>query len=199
MTIVVDCGANVDARPEHLVQYAVMARHYARVTLGVAEPTVGVLSIGEEEHKGNRLVKEVLELLRRSPVPSFVGKHFVGNVEGRDVFGDAADVVVCDGFVGNVLLKAAEGLGEMLMEMAKVAIGSSPEGQGLLRQMARKLDYAEYGGAPLLGIQGAFIIGHGRRDARAVANAVRVARDYVAGGVDARIVEDLAAAAAGQA
>ncbi len=193
VTIVVDCGANVDARPEHLVQYAVMARHYARVTLSIAEPTVGVLSIGEEEHKGNKLVKEVRDLLRRSPVP-----NFVGNVEGRDVFGGAADVVVCDGFVGNALLKAAEGLGARMLAMTKAAVGQTPEGQGLLRQMARKLDYAEYGGAPLLGIQGAYIIGHGRSDARAVANAVRVARDYVAGGVDQRIVEDLAAAAARQ-
>jgi glycerol-3-phosphate acyltransferase PlsX len=190
VTVVVDCGANVDARPEHLVQYTVMARHYARVALGVAEPKVGVLSIGEEEHKGNRLVHETWELLKRSPPP-----NFVGNVESREVFGGAADVVVCDGFVGNVLLKAAEGLGEMLFGMAKGAVGALPEGQALLRQIARKFDYAEYGGAPLLGIQGAYIIGHGRSDAHAVANAVRVARDYVAGGVDQRIVEELAATA----
>jgi glycerol-3-phosphate acyltransferase PlsX len=193
-TVVVDAGGNVDVRPEHLHQWAVMARHYARATLGVASPKVGILSVGEEEHKGNRLVKETWDLFRARPV-----EGFVGNVEGRDVFGDAADVIVCDGFVGNVLLKAAEGLGEMLMAIVRAGVGGLPEGVEVLRTLARKLDYAEYGGAPLLGIRGAYVIGHGRSEARAVENAVRVARDHVVGEVEQRIVEDLAASAAQEA
>jgi glycerol-3-phosphate acyltransferase PlsX len=191
VTVVVDAGSNIDARAEHLHQYAVMARHYARAAFGVAEPRVGILSVGEEEHKGNRLVKETWDLFRQHPVPGFVG-----NVEGRDVFRDVVDVVVCDGFVGNVLLKAAEGLGEMMIGMAHAGAGGRPEGLALVKDMKRKFDYAEYGGVPLLGIHGAYLIGHGRSDARAVANAIRAARDHVASGVDQRIVADLASAPA---
>jgi glycerol-3-phosphate acyltransferase PlsX len=191
VTVVIDAGTNVDARPEHLHQYAVMARHYARVAFGVREPRVGILSVGEEEHKGNRLVKEAWDLFRRYPVPGFVG-----NVEGRDLFGDVVDVVVCDGFVGNVVLKASEGLGEMMLGMAVAGAGGRPEGLALVKEMKRKFDYAEYGGVPLLGIRGAYVIGHGRSDARAVSNAIRVARDYVAADLDGRIAQDLAAATA---
>jgi glycerol-3-phosphate acyltransferase PlsX len=193
-TVVVDAGGSVDVRPEHLHQWAVMARHYARVTLGVAVPRVGILSVGEEEHKGNRLVKETWDLFRAHPV-----EGFVGNVEGRDVFGDAADVIVCDGFVGNVLLKAAEGLGEMLIGIVRAGVGSLPEGREVLKTLHRKLDYAEYGGAPLLGIRGAYVIGHGRSEARAVVNAIGVARDHVLHEVEQRIVHDLAASAAQEA
>jgi glycerol-3-phosphate acyltransferase PlsX len=189
-TVVVDAGGSVDVRPEHLYQWAVMARHYARATLGVAVPKVGILSVGEEEHKGNKLVKETWDLFRAHPI-----EGFVGNVEGRDVFGDAADVIVCDGFVGNVLLKAAEGLGEMLIGMVKASVGRLPEGVALLKALHQKLDYAEYGGAPLLGIRGAYVIGHGRSEARAVVNAIRVAREHVVGEVEQRIVHDLAASA----
>ena len=192
VTVVVDCGGIVDARAEHLWSYAVMARHYVRAAFRVAEPKVGVLSVGEEEHKGNKLVKETWELLKKHPVPGFVG-----NVEGRDVFGDAADVVVCDGFVGNVMLKAAEGLGEMMISLLKAAAATAPAVVPVLKQVVGKLDYAEYGGAPLLGVRGAYVIGHGRSDGRAVWNAVRVAREYVAAGLDAKIAADLAEGAVG--
>jgi len=192
VSVVVDCGGIVDARPEHLYTYAVMARHYARVAFGVAEPRVGVLSVGEEEHKGNRLVKETWDLFKKHPIAGFVG-----NVEGRDVFGDAADVVVCDGFVGNVMLKAVEGVAEMMLGAVKEALPANPGIASTLKDLVRKLDYAEYGGAPLLGVRGAYIIGHGRSDARAVANAIRVARDYVAGGVDRKIAADLVGAPVG--
>jgi len=189
VTIVVDCGGNVDVRPDHLYVYAVMARHYARVAIGVEKPTIGILSVGEEEHKGNKLVKEAWEIFRKHPL-----EGFVGNVEGRDVFGDRADVVVCDGFVGNVLLKAAEGVGELMIGIVKDALPTVPGAKGILKELVAKLDYAEYGGAPLLGVRGAYIIGHGRSDGRAVKNAIRVAREYVTGGVEARILADLAAA-----
>ena len=191
VTVVVDCGGIVDASPQNLWQWAVMARHHARVAFGVAAPKVGILSVGEEEHKGNALVHATWELFKKSPI-----EGFVGNVEGRDVFGGSVDVVVCDGFVGNVMLKAAEGLGEMMLGQVKAAIGARPEGQALLRDMVRRLDYAEYGGAPLLGVQGAYVIGHGRSDGRAVANALRVAREHVASGVEAKVVEELSAAVA---
>lgn len=192
VTVVVDCGGLVDARPEHLYTYAVMARHYATAAFGVREPKVGILSVGEEEHKGNRLVKETWDLFKKHPMPGFVG-----NVEGRDAFSDAADVIVCDGFVGNVMLKAAEGLGEMMLGMLKAAAPAAPAVVPVLQAMVRKLDYAEYGGAPLLGVRGAYIVGHGRSDGRAVRNAVRAARDYLAAGVDARVASDLVSAPVG--
>jgi phosphate acyltransferase len=187
-TIVIDCGANVDARPEHLHQHAIMAVRYARAALGVENPRVGILSVGEEEHKGNKLVKETWELFRRHPLA-----NFVGNVEGRDVFANTVDVVVCDGFVGNVMLKGCEGIAELAMRLAQGALASRPEGGAGLRGLRTKLDYAEYGGAPLLGVRGAYLIGHGRSEARAVANALRAARAYVAADLDAKISEDLAA------
>ena len=187
VTIAVDCGGIVDARPEHLYTYAVMARHYYRATFGVAEPRVGMLSIGEEEHKGNKLVKETWELLKKHPIPGFVG-----NVEARDLFRDTVDVIVCDGFTGNSLLKGAEGLGEMMLGMVKEQLVAIPAIAPLLREMVKRLDFAEYGGAPLLGVRGAYVIGHGRSTGRAVTNAIRVAHDYLRGGVDERIASDLA-------
>jgi glycerol-3-phosphate acyltransferase PlsX len=194
-TMVVDCGASVDARPEHLHQHALMAARYARAALGVKEPRIGILSVGEEEHKGNRLVKETWDLFRLHPVP-----NFVGNVEGRDVFSGKVDVVVCDGFVGNVLLKGCEGIAELAMRMVHAAAGARAEGGGLVRGLRGRLDYAEYGGAPLLGVRGAYVIGHGRSEARAVANALRAARAYVEADLDRKIAEDLATApAAGSA
>ncbi len=188
VTVVVDGGGSVDVRAEHLYQWALMARHYVRVTMGVAAPRVGLLSVGEEEHKGNRLVKETWDLVKAHPM-----EGFVGNVEGRDVFGDAADVVICDGFVGNVLLKAAEGIGELVISIAQSWSATHPEGMEVVRTLRRLFDYSEYGGAPLLGLHGATIIGHGRSEARAVENAIRVARAYVVEGVEAKIVEELAA------
>jgi phosphate acyltransferase len=188
-TVAIDGGGNVDVRPDHLYVYAVMARHYARVAFGLEKPTVGILSVGEEEHKGNKLVKETWEIFKRHPV-----EGFVGNVEGRHVFGEGADVVVCDGFVGNILLKAIEGLGEMMIGIVRDALPAVPGAKVILDELVQKFDFAEYGGAPLLGVRGAYIIGHGRSDGRAVKNAIRVAREYVAGGVEKRILDDLAAA-----
>ena len=194
VTLVVDCGGIVDARPEHLHSLAIVARHLARAAYGVATPRVAILSVGEEEHKGNRLVHETWEHFRRHPV-----EGFVGNVEGREVFGDRADVVVCDGFVGNVMLKAVEGAFELLAGFVKAALSARPEGATLAREVLgavrSKIDYAEYGGALLLGLHGAYVIGHGRSEARAVANAIRVAREYAVSGVESRILEELAASA----
>jgi glycerol-3-phosphate acyltransferase PlsX len=187
VTVVVDCGGIVDARAEHLHAYAFMARHYARCAFGTQEPRVGILSVGEEEHKGNKLVKETWDLFRAHPVPGFVG-----NVEGRDVFTEGVDVVVCDGFVGNVLLKAAEGLGEMMIGLLRAALPTAPQVEPVLQQMVRRLDYAEYGGAPLLGVRGAYVIGHGRSDARAVRNALRVAHDLAAGDIPRKVEAELA-------
>ena len=198
VTVVVDCGANIDVRPEHLYHYALMARHYVRAAFGVASPRVGVLSVGEEEHKGNRLVKDTWELFKKHPI-----EGFVGNVEGRDAFDDRVDVIVCDGFVGNVMLKAAEGLGEMMLGLVRSQAAERPEAAGAIRdllgKLVRKLDYAEYGGAPLLGLHGAYIIGHGRSDARAVTNALRVAREWVVAGVEAKIIDELATSQVGGA
>jgi glycerol-3-phosphate acyltransferase PlsX len=189
VTVVIDGGANPDAKPEHLHQYAVMAALYVRAAFGVEEPRIGILSIGEEEHKGNRLVHDTWEVFRRHPLPGFVG-----NVEPREFFEDRADVVVADGFSGNVALKAAEGMAEYLLRSLRGSLDlGRPENQALLKSLMARVDYAEYGGAPLLGVRGAYLIGHGRSDARAVTNAVRAARAYVAHGVDAKIVEQLAA------
>jgi len=190
-TIVCDCGANPDARPEHLHQYAVMAAHYARATLGVAQPRVGILSIGEEEHKGNRLVKETWERFRASPLPASLAT-FVGNVEPREFFHDRADVVVAEGFSGNVALKAAEGMAEFMLGVLKATLPVTPESGKVLKTLFGRVDYAEYGGAPLLGVKGAYLIGHGRSDGRAVFNALRAARAYVAHDVGAKIVAALA-------
>lgn len=185
-TIVCDCGANPDARPEHLHQYAVMAAQYARATLGVASPRIGILSIGEEEHKGNRLVKETWERFRADPLAGFVG-----NVEPREFFQDRADVVVTEGFAGNVALKAAEGIAEYMLGVLKSTLPATPDSARLLKALMARVDYAEYGGAPLLGVKGAYLIGHGRSDARAVMNALRTARAYIVGDVSSRIVAEL--------
>ncbi len=190
-TIVCDCGANPDARPEHLHQYAVMAAHYARAALGVAHPRIGILSIGEEEHKGNRLVKETWERFRAEPFPAALGT-LVGNVEPREFFHDRADVVVSEGFAGNVALKAAEGMAEYILGVLKATLPVAPESGKVLKTLLGRVDYAEHGGAPLLGVKGAYIIGHGRSDARAVMNALKAARAYVAHDVGAKIVAALA-------
>ncbi len=185
-TIVVDCGANSEAKAEDLLQYTVMAGLYAR-SMGVKEPRVGVLSIGEEEQKGNRLVKEVWALFRQHEVP-----NFVGNVEPREFFHDKADVVVADGFSGNVALKAAEGMAEYLLGAIAEAAERGDCRKDLVGQVAARTDYQEYGGAPLLGVKGAYIIGHGRSNARAVLSALKAARAYERHHVSERTVEELA-------
>lgn len=166
--VLVDVGANVDCRPAHLLQFAVMGNMLARVALGIAAPRVGLLSIGEEPTKGNELTREAHRLLKAAPLA------FIGNVEGRDVFSGRADVIVCDGFTGNVALKISEGLVDLM--------------EGFLTGEKRRLDYSEYGGVPLLGVAGVTIVGHGRSSVNAVRNAVGLAHRFAA----ERFIESLA-------
>ncbi len=176
-TILLDAGANVDCRAEHLLQFAVMGSDYARHLFDVDRPRVALLSIGEEESKGNDLLYETTALLRRTKL------HFIGNCEGNSLFCDVADVVVCDGFVGNVALKVAEGLAEAIYGMIKdqVTTGSLLNLLGGLamrpafRNLKRKMDYAETGGVPLLGLKGVIVVAHGRSNAKAIKSALRVA------------------------
>jgi glycerol-3-phosphate acyltransferase PlsX len=187
-TVLLDVGANVDPKPWHLAQYAVMGHVYARDILGIARPRVGLLSVGEEEGKGNELVREVFRRLGGSPI------NFVGNVEGRDVYNGNADVVVTDGFTGNVCLKVSESLADMLIHLLREEIGRSPATKlgallvrSAFRRFWKRIDYTETGGAPLLGINGACIISHGASPARAVKNAIRVAAEWVRADVNAHI------------
>jgi len=177
--LICDVGANTTPKPHHLHEYALISEIYSRLILKVAAPRVGLISIGEEAGKGNPLVKEASALIREDK-----GLHFVGNMEGRDIFGGACDVAVCDGFVGNVILKLTEGLAEGLFKTIVHEI--KEESQELLPRFApivdriwKRHDFAEYGGAPLLGLRGVAIICHGRSDRRAIANAVRVAVEQV--------------------
>jgi len=192
-TLVLDVGANVDCKPHHLEQFAVMGHFYSQAVLGVQRPRIGLLSIGEEEGKGDRVTVEAYRLL------SDVGFNFIGNVEGRDVYSGAVDVVVCDGFVGNVVLKVSEGLGEMIYSLLRREGRRSPTSaiglllaKGALTALKRKADYAEYGGAPLLGVQGACLVGHGRSTPKAVRNAIRFAHAYATQGVVAHIESKVA-------
>jgi len=176
-----DVGANTDAKPEHLLQYAVMGGIYAEKLMGVASPRVAQLSNGEEAGKGNQLVQAAEPLLRAQP-----GINFIGNVEGKDIFRGKADVVVTDGFSGNVLIKTAEGAAEFVFQSMRDAVRGDPLATlgGLLirpklRAVRRRADWREFGGALLLGVNGVVVIAHGRSDARAIFNAVRVARDAV--------------------
>jgi glycerol-3-phosphate acyltransferase PlsX len=187
-TLVLDVGANVEAKPQQLVQFAVMGAFYASAVLGVDDPRVGLMSVGEEETKGGPRVRRQYKVLKNA------GINFIGNVEGRDVFTGDVDVVVCDGFTGNVILKVAEGLGEMVVGMLKEEARQSPlYGAGLVlakgafRNVKRKVDYSEHGGAPLLGVNGACLIGHGRSTSKAIRNAIRFADSYASSGVIRRI------------
>ena len=176
--IVLDVGANPDCKPEHLLQFAIMGQVYAERVRGVRNPRIGLLSNGEEPGKGNLLVRETYPLLQAS------GLNFIGNVEGKEVFAGAADVVVTDGFSGNILLKSAEAVGALILDLVREKIrAASPAVQvgGLLvrpalRSLRKMLDPSEEGAAPLLGVDGLVFIGHGRSDALAIQNAVRVAK-----------------------
>jgi len=174
--VVMDVGANVDCRPKHLLQFGVMASAFSRIMYGIENPRVGLLSIGEEGGKGNALVKSAHSLFQSS------GLNYIGNVEGRDTFVGDVDVIVCDGFVGNVCLKLSEGLAEAVLAMLREEIGKSFKarmGYFLARQAFRnfkkRVDYAEYGGAPLLGFNGTGVICHGRSNMVAIKNALLVA------------------------
>ncbi len=192
-SILIDAGANVDCKPKHLAAFAVMGDVYAKDVLGIAKPRVGLLNIGEEDSKGNELTKEAFLLLKSAPV------HFIGNVEGKELYAGHADVVVCDGFVGNIALKVSEGLAEAIMQFLKKEIMATALGRlgGLLlkpafRRFKNKIDYAEYGGAPLLGVNGISIISHGRSSPKAIKNAIRVAKESFEKGVNRHIQEEMA-------
>ena len=194
-TVLVDVGANVDCKAENIEQFAVMGEVYYRVIFGVPRPRVGLLSIGSEDHKGNELTREALGLLRKLPL------NFVGNVEGRDLYNGRVDVIVCDGFIGNVALKISEGMVEAISALLREALAStlsSKVGYMLsrkaLRGFKKRVDYSEYGGAPLLGVKGVSMIAHGGSNANAIKNAIRVAAEFVEGRVNEKIEKELAAA-----
>jgi glycerol-3-phosphate acyltransferase PlsX len=185
-----DVGANVDSKPHHLKQFALMGSLYSREILGVGSPRVGLLSIGEEDLKGNDFTKEVFKELQNGTF------QFIGNVEGRDIFNGNCDVIVCDGFTGNVSLKAIESVAEMIAIFLKQELSSSLLAKmGLilaspaLRRFRKVIDYAEYGGFPLLGVRGSVVISHGHSSAKAIKNAIRVCADCVDSRVNDRIEE----------
>jgi len=189
--VLMDVGANIQCKPLHLVQYAVMANEYAMRVLDVAKPRVAILSVGDEESKGNPLVKKVGSVLR-----AYDGVQFVGNVEGQQIFAGDADVVICEGFVGNVILKAAEGLSDvfyryMLAELNSHMGAEDNRVNEILSDFRRETDYAHYGGAPLMGHAGSVFICHGRSSARAMENAVLCAANFVEHGVPDGIAEAL--------
>lgn len=180
ITVLLDSGANANSKPKHLVEGAIMGSHYAKYILGVDKPAVGLLNIGEEASKGNELAQATYPLLEKMKTISFYG-----NVEGRDIPKGTVDVVVCDGFVGNVILKFGEGMAMFIIRLVKDTIKSSGFIAKLgalavypaLRTLKKRLDFTEYGGAPLLGVDGSFIICHGSSKAKAIKNAIRVAGD----------------------
>lgn len=201
--VVLDMGANVDCTPEMLAQFAVMGNIYAKAALHIEEPRVGILSIGEEEQKGNALTRAASPLIKASPV------KFIGNVEGRDIFkGETVDVIVCDGFVGNVVLKLSEGLADMIVKLLGQELRSGflnragaalAKAGGAFKTLKKRIDYSEYGGAPLLGVKGVCIICHGSSNVNAIKNAIRFAAEYSAAGANTRIEHDLAQGAASSA
>jgi glycerol-3-phosphate acyltransferase PlsX len=194
--VLLDAGASVECRPHHLLQFAVMGSVYARTALGVERPRVGLLSIGEEETKGNELTREAHRLLKASPLA------FIGNIEGREIYSGGADVIVCDGFTGNVVLKTSEGL----VEAVEALLGEELQGtfssqvgyllsRRAFRRFRRRVDYSEYGGAPLLGVAGLAIVGHGRSSAKAVRNAIAMTYRFASVDFIRRVEHDIAAAA----
>jgi phosphate acyltransferase len=187
-TLLLDVGANVETKPSHLREFAVMGHFYAQMLFGSTDPRIGLLSIGEEEGKGNELTKETYRVLKET------GLNFIGNAEGRDVYNGNADVVVCDGFVGNVVLKASEALGEMVNKTLREELTRTLRrkigalmARGAFDSLKKRMDYSEYGGAPLLGVKGGCIVCHGRSNAKAIKNAVRVAYDFARNRIDEKI------------
>ena len=198
--ILLDVGASVECRPQHLLQFAIMGSVYARVVFGLDSPRVGLLSIGEEASKGNELTREAHRLLKMSPLA------FIGNVEARDVYSGNADVIVCDGFTGNVALKISEGLVDVVETLLRDELSStitmrvgSLLTRRALRRFKRRVDYSEYGGAPLLGLAGVTIVGHGRSSAKAVRNAVALAYRFASQRFIERVEQNIAEAAAPRA
>jgi len=190
--ILVDVGANVDCKPHNLEQFAIMGEVYFRSIFGTRRPRVGLLSNGEEETKGNELTREAYKLLKQVPI------NFVGNVEGRDLYNGQVDVIVCDGFVGNVALKISEGVVELVREALKDSLRATITRQvGFLLsrkafvEFKKRVDYTEYGGAPLLGLKGVCIVSHGSSNANAIKNAVRVASEFAQHQINAKIEQEL--------
>ena len=191
-SVVLDVGANVDSKPEHLAEFAVMGGCYAEDVLKIAEPSIGILANGEEESKGNEVTKAAHKLLKGY-------RGFKGNVEGSDIFNGSCDVITCDGFVGNLVLKASEGVASTISQLIKEYIRKSPvsiTGALLMRKvfklLKKEIDYAEIGGAPLIGIKGCAIVSHGKSNSRAIENAIYQAIRYVDTGVNDHIVSRLA-------
>ncbi len=179
MNLLIDVGANVDSKPRNILEFAIMGTIYLKAIFGLENPSVGLLSIGEEESKGNKLTIESYDILKKSNL------NFIGNIEGNDVLTGKANVVVCDGFVGNILLKFGEGVIKNLYNLLKKEVKRNPLNFigiifliPLIKRLKKILDYAEYGGAPLLGVKKTCIISHGRSKARAIKNAIRVAREF---------------------
>jgi phosphate acyltransferase len=190
--VLLDVGANVDAKPESLREFAVMGHFYSQMIFGIKEPRVGLLSVGEEEGKGNQVTKETFRILKET------GLNFMGNAEGRDVYNGNMDVIVCDGFTGNVVLKASESLAEMMSKMIREEITrgvirkiGALLTKGAFADIKKRTDYSEYGGAPLLGVKGGCIISHGRSNSKAIKNAIRVGREFALNRIDAKIREKI--------
>lgn len=195
--LMIDVGANVDCTPKMLAQFAIMAEIYSRLIFRTVRPRVGVLSIGEEAHKGNELTKTAAQLLRNLPL------NFIGNVEGRDLYTGHADVIVCDGFIGNVALKVSEGLVDVIKHLLKESLSATITSQigyvlsrSAFQDFRKRVDYSEYGGVPLLGVKGVCIICHGRSNENAIKNAIRVASEFASGKVNNKIAQEMAGAVA---
>ncbi|MDD5505977.1 MAG: phosphate acyltransferase PlsX [Candidatus Omnitrophica bacterium] len=191
-SLIIDVGANIDPKPTQLLQYGIMADAYCKNILNKPNPSVGLLNIGEEEKKGTEFIREAYELLEKSKL------NFIGNIEGKDLFSGKCDVIICDGFVGNVALKVSESAAEAMQKFLKRHLLNSIWGKiGLifmmpsLKHFKKEIDYAEYGGALLLGVNGVVIIGHGRSNKRAIKNAIRVAKEEIERQVNAKILEAL--------
>ena len=191
--VLLDVGASVECRPQHLLQFAVMGGVYARVGLDIESPRIGLLSIGEEETKGNDLTREAHRLLKAGAL------EFIGNIEARDVYAGGADVIVCDGFTGNIALKVSEGLVEMIGEVLRDGLGggdaAAAQGRagGAFEVFHKRVDYSEYGGAPLVGVAGLTLVGHGRSSAKAVQRGIEMAHRFAESGLIDRIQQGIIA------
>jgi phosphate acyltransferase len=190
--VLLDVGANVACKPHHLLQFAIMGHLFSKKIVGVSSPRVGLMSVGEEESKGNDLTKEVHQALKQLHL------NFIGNVEGRDIYNGRADVIVCDGFTGNVALKTSEGLIEAVLKLLKDELSRNLKAklgallsQQSFKRLKKRLDYSEYGGAPLLGLKGLSIICHGRSSSNAIKNAIRVAKEFAESQVNDKLEAEL--------
>jgi glycerol-3-phosphate acyltransferase PlsX len=186
--VLLDTGANAECRPQHLLQFGIMGAAHARLALNIERPRVALLSIGEEETKGNDLTREAHRLLKAAPL------NFIGNIEGREIYSGDADVIVCDGFTGNIVLKTSEGLVEVVDAVLGEALRDVPASRAPFERFRRRMDYSEYGGALLLGVAGLVVVAHGRSSARAVQNAIAMAARFSTDAFVSRVEREIAAA-----